>query len=666
MRRLALALLVLCAACGDNRSPSITVDAPAAWSSAVGELLDETPYPGRLALGDDGWYQIALTDDPAIPLEGYRLERVHANRWVVHAHDLLGAQYGVSAALENLGFRFRHPYDPYVPRAPADEGLADGALHQPQVRVRGFQFHTLHPIEPYFALWEPSADNTADAHRIINWVIANRGNYLQWVLLNDILDPARYAAWKPFTQELIAYAHARGLRVGVGVELFGQSNLQLAYDLYDDRSGTITYQTQIAQRLQPITQDLPWDVVALSYGEFFDSDPQLFIDATNEVRADLRVDAPLAEMHADVHVGATQRVTYMGQDLIYYFLVQFADPSIVPDIHTVMYYDLFEDAGGAYQHQDFSEHRAYLEKRMCARQPVAYFPEDAYWVAFDDSVPVTLPLYVHSRWLDLSMLSQAGCGPLDEQLLFSSGWEWSYWLNDVSAMRASYELPATPGALIADQYRPDLGPKAAALVDRLATVQHDALIGQRLAPYLASRDAVIDAGRTIGIISQPDRITFDDLVAHSDVASFQASVLDPLAALASSFDDIQHDLDQLSLPDSRWARELKDGVAIDRLRAHFIHEAYAAVVAKLSGADPQPAYKRASQLLDQATTVITARHRDLHDPHGRRLLDEGTNRTEYQYGYLHQGDKVCYWHRELDQVAVILGVSTETPPNCFY
>ena len=73
-------------------------------------------------------------------------------------------------------------------------------------------------------------------------------------------------------------------------------------------------------------------------------------------------------MHALVHVGATQRVTYMGEDMIYYFLVKYADPTIVPDIHSVMYYDLFEDAGGAYHHDDFSEHRQYLLERMCARR----------------------------------------------------------------------------------------------------------------------------------------------------------------------------------------------------------------------------------------------------------------------------------------------------------
>src|SRR6185503_18193487 len=101
---------------------------------------------------------------------------------------------------------------------------------------------------------------------------------------------------------------------------------------------------------------------------------------------------------------------------------------IVPQVHTVMYYDLFEDAGGAYHHQDFAEHRAFLFDRLRTGLPVTYKPETAYWVAFDNSVPMYLPLYVRSRWLDLDRIhaqaAAAGHADLAEHVLFSSGWEW--------------------------------------------------------------------------------------------------------------------------------------------------------------------------------------------------------------------------------------------------
>jgi hypothetical protein len=61
-----------------------------------------------------------------------------------------------------------------------------------------------------------------------------------------------------------------------------------------------------------------------------------------------------------------------------------------------------EDAGGAYAHDTFDEHRAFLEENLAAGETVGYFPETAFWVAFDNSGPTYLPLYVRSRWTDLA------------------------------------------------------------------------------------------------------------------------------------------------------------------------------------------------------------------------------------------------------------------------
>ncbi|HEY5935497.1 MAG TPA: hypothetical protein VIU61_12695 [Kofleriaceae bacterium] len=661
----AVVLVLLLAACGDDRT-KITIVADAEFQPALTEFATLTPYPGLEVGSDPGsGYRIIVVADPAVPVEGYQLA-AGTNSVTVKARDVLGAQYGTAAALEAMGFRFRHPLDPLIPQE-IELGAVDEVVHSPQIRVRGFQLHTLHPIEGYFAFWEPSARSTADAHRIIDWVVKNRGNFLQWVALDDIIDvPDRHVAWKAFTAELIAYAHLRGIRVGINIQLFGQANLQQAFDLSDDTTGTVPIADEIAARLPLITDGVTFDVYDLSFGEFFNADPAQFISAVNEVQAQLAVKAPGSEMHAVVHVGAEQIVSYMGEDLLYYFLVKYAHPAIIPDVHTVMFYNLYEPAHGAYQHTDFSEHLAFIRERACAGKPVGYFPETAYWVAFDNSMPQYFPLYVHNRWLDLAKLREEGqCGKIDNHLLFSSGWEWGYWLHDVTALRASYELPAEPRDLVAAEFGTDLGAATEPVVQLMA-LQRQYLMDRELVQYLAGRDAAIDAGRSLDIVSQPDRVTFEDLMAGGDRTAFEADVMVPLRAYADAIEALDTTVQELDLKVSRWSGELRDGFTIDRLRARFVLETYGATLAHLAGdaAGATAHVATGAALLEEARAVVKRRHADLHDDHDRILVDSTTNRTFYQYGYLYNADTVCFWERELTQVETLLGSATKAPRGC--
>jgi hypothetical protein len=670
-------------AAADATSPTtpptgITLVAPAALAPAIRELAALTPYAAldveqapAVPRADRLTFELVVDLDCR---ECFRIDPVDgdARRWLVHTGDLLGAQYGASAALEHLGFRFRHPFDTLVPTALAFDPTGEpalGVVHAPEVTgQRGLQLHTLHPIEGYWAMWEPGAGDEP-ARRIFDWIVKNRGNHVQWPALDDIMAPARRGTWTAATTALIEHAHARGLTVGVAAQIFGRSNLQKAFDLSDDTSGNVPFEVELAERL-PILTDLPFDVFSLSFGEFFGADPDTFIAAVNLTTAAIHAARPAAAVHASIHVGGDLRVVYNGEDLPYYFLVKFADPSIVSNVHTVMYYDLFEDAGGAYEHDNFFEHRDYLIDQLRDGRPAAYYPESAYWIAFDNSVPLYLPLYVRSRWLDLdgirAITRAEGLPDLTGHLVFSSGWEWGYWLNDYASLRASYTLPASHGALIADAFGPDLAP-AAATVAALAERQADALIDDRLAPYLAGRDALIDAADVAGIHSQPDRVTFAELAWQPWTwMAFEADVLAPLAAFATDLEATRDQIVALGLPDSRWSRELVDGVTVTAARARFILSAYQAVLADARGqsAATTAARGRLDAAYAAGEVAVQRRHTDLHAGPDDRLLDRPTNATIYGYGYLHQADTLCYWRRERAEISTVIDGSTEIPPTC--
>ncbi|MEZ4364843.1 MAG: hypothetical protein R2939_00985 [Kofleriaceae bacterium] len=679
----ALAAVAVAVACGDDVTAQLDVGVPAAHEAVLREFVELTGYraarvhavpPGTAPAGGN---QLALTVELDLTcVECYRIDAAGAGdrAWVVHAGDLLGAQYGLAHALENLGFRFRHPLDPSPPVRPAFDPAARaglGVLHQPTQAVRGLQLHTLHPTEAYFALWEPGPTSLEEARRIFDWVIKNRGNFVQWVGLDDIIDDAdRHAAWRAHTQAVIALAHARGLRVGLNIQLFGQSNLQQAFDLSDDETGTVPLADELEARLPLITDGLPFDVYDLSFGEFFNSDPERFIASVDAWAAAMRTHAPAAELHGFVHVGADQRVTYANEDLIYYMLLKFADPSIIADVHTVMFYDLYEDAGGAYHHDDFEEHRQYLLDEMRAGRVGSYVPETAYWVAFDVSVPLYLPLYVRNRWLDLDGLAAdaaaEGLAPLHTHILFSTGWEWGYWLHDYAALRASYELPPAFEDGIVHAFGDDLGPAAAAEVAELARAQAATLGDARLVAYLAGRDLAIDAGDMVDIVSQPDRVGFAELADPSLRAAFVADVLPGLTAMADDLGARADRIAALGLPDTRWGRELVDGFAITALRARFAAAAYRAAVAHAEGdaAGAGASLDAARALIVEGAAIVARRHRDLHTSRPARILDRGPNATLYQYGYLRHADILCYWEREAVELERMLGRTTAAAPGC--
>ncbi|NMB75393.1 MAG: hypothetical protein GYA21_09720 [Myxococcales bacterium] len=568
----------------------------------------------------------------------------------------LGLQYGVYHALELMGWRFFTPYQGFQPERIDPDRLyqqlveASHEENAPEMALRGLHLHTLHTIEGLFDFW--LAQDPERARRVVDWVIQNRGNYLQWVALDDILDGARAAAWKTFNSEVLAYAHRRGVQVGLNTLVFAASSLQHAY--LTDSFESLRF-----------LQDLPFDWLNLSFGEFVGEDPQFFVDRLGEVVEWTRQIRPECRLSATVHVGNFDnlRVEYQGQRMQYYFLVQFV-PAIVPWIHSVMYYNLYEDAGGAYRHDEFDEHRDFLLGRLRDRQAVGYFPESAYWIAFDNSVPVYLPLYIRSRWLDLAQTRQRasaqGGDLLSQHVLFSSGWEWGYWQTDALTLRMNHHL--------ADDWRDDVRwlfsplPNGARLSERvvaLAEAQHRYLIERRLAAYFAGVDFWVEAGHYSGIISQPYRILVKEAagLTGAEKDDFVERVIEPMELFADELDALTGAAGEAAR--TRWEQEVEDGIAIDALRARFASSVYRAALER-----DEDALRHAQSLMEQAREVVRRRHADLAYPEPERLLSPGVNPTIYPFGYLRQADILCLWERELIEARNAIFVSNEAVPWC--
>lgn len=592
--------------------------------------------------------------------------------------DPLGCGYGLAHWLEILGLRFFQPFATFVPDAfelgPRHPSFS--TTFTPEIALRGLHLHTLHPIEALADFWLAEPEGRQRAERVLDWTLRNRGNFVQWVALNDIAqDPARHAQWAEHTRWIVDQAHMRGLQVGLAVQLFSSSNLQNAFNLLDRADDPDPDETMI-QRWRLLFEAAPFDWIMLSFGEFFGENPEAFVEMVRRAYTTLRQVAPKARMSASIHLGnyPNLRVQYAGRNLLYYFLVDYASVPIEAWVHTVMYFNLFEPAAGAYNYEDFTEHREYLLEKLRQGIPVGYHPESAYWIAFDNSVPLYFPVYIRSRWLDLAEIRRLVPGrSLTANVIFSSGWEWGYWQNDVTSLRMSYRLPERWKDLVADLFAP-FGPASADTVEavtELGELQSRGAIWQRLAAYLAGRDAIIDLGDRLGIHSQPDRPEFREIQAWPSErkAEFRAAVLEPLAVLAEESERIQRRWQRSpsSAKENPWLRELGDGLAIQPRRAKFIEAVYRAALAVSDGnlAEAQRWRAVATEQLQAAQAIVTRRHASLLDPAGDRWLNPWRNPTLYQYGYLNKAHTLCYWQRELAQLDFLLG---ERPaiPDCFW
>ncbi len=674
MKKLLLPLLVLLAACPAADDGNVVVFVTAEDDALVreglafiGDARVSTKVVSKPAdmLGTRNGATIVVTSDARCD-ECFRLGGAGV-KLTVQGGGALGRQYGVWQAMEALGFRFTHPWYTHKPTqftsAPADVLNRD---FEPSVKKRrGLHLHTLHPTESLADFWVPGDANLEGAKRTVDFLIKNRGNYLQWCALDDIVKtPSLAAGWTAHTRAITDFAHARGVKTGIALQLFGQSNLQNAFDLIDDETGDPV--PELERRLHVLLDGAGFDALNLSFGEFFGAEPERFVREVDATFAAMQRVQPGVEVMATIHVGNYDnlRVTYMNERLLYYFLVKYANPAIVHWVHTTMFYNLYDDAGLAYLHEEFDEHRAYLEERLAAGQPVGYFPESAYWVAFDINVPVFTPVYVKSRHTDLQRLTG-----LDDHVLFSSGWEWGYWLTDAATMRMTYSRANEWDAVVKDIYGGwgETGAQAASLISRMGEMQHRALIVERLAAYVAGRDQIIDAGDRLGIFSQPDRPEFSELVAMTPAQreDFRARVVVKLKTHADELTALAAEVDALSLGDDRVLLELRDGARVTAARVRFIHGLYSAALAFAEGQPAAALLAGADADLEVAKGVVAARRRGLWDPDRLSLVAATqVNATFYQYGYLREADTLCFWVRERAQARNLIERRSELVPGC--
>ena len=419
-----------------------------------------------------------------MPAEGYRIEADATDHWIVHAHDVLGAQYGVAA-------RAREPRVPVPPsvrpvrarRRRRDRGQDDrGSCTRRRSACAGCTSTRCirSRATSRSGSRAPAARTTRTASSTGS--IKNRGNYLQWVALDDIIDPdALRGRGRRSRSELIdVRAHARRPRRPRHPAVRRSRTCSTRSTSSTTRPARCRSPTRSPARLPLVTQDLPFDVYDLSFGEFFNADPQKFIDAVNEVarqlahaRAagrDARARPRRRDAARDVHGPGPASTTSSSSSP-----TRRSSPTSTRSCTTTC----SRTRAARTSTTDFSEHRAVPASSGCAPARRPRTPRRPRTGSRSTTrCRMFVPLYVHSR-LARSRRARAASGVRPARrapAVLERAGSGATGCNDVD--RAARELRAARRA--AGRHRRCLRarprPEAAALVDRLATAQHDALI----------------------------------------------------------------------------------------------------------------------------------------------------------------------------------------------
>jgi hypothetical protein len=569
-----------------------------------------------------------------------------------------GIANGIYALMqEKLGFKFVHARQTIVPRWP--EWPIAGELDfagRPRFDKRGFHLHTMHPLELTEALHDPHSPEAATRVReYIDWLARNGQNYFDFSLMEGVDN--HMPAWLAHIGPLVDYAHQRGILVGVDISLHmvQQKSYQLLrFPPKSFRDGKV----QVRDRLERLLS-AKFDVINLEFAiAEFVGGMETLKDSMRAVVVEIMAQHPGTKLVGRQHVVKPEAEIGGAHNAGSLNIPE--DPSMGLLLHTVMCYALDDPSAPVYELDNFAHLKELLIRENEVRE-TWFYPESAYWVTFDNSVPMFLLPYLGARWRDIQTVSQLG---VPGHLTFTSGWEWGYWLVDWSIARWCwrYEEGGVEGKTWPTQYLEEIFPgkphDIATLHDNMSAL----LVGQNLLQHLCPTSAADELPaafvrefqpRTPWLLGDLSKKAYRDTLAGlvaiaqrlEDGASYQIlAFVRPIMA-AGEFDTFAPGVDFLRA-------ELIDGITITALRMRHRAALYRALW-KAYGQPDVPNRRRvfkegiaeAAKIRLQAQVIVDRREAAYRYP-VEELAAPYASHTAYDFGYLYTVHRLHFWERE--------------------
>jgi hypothetical protein len=581
-----------------------------------------------------------------------------------------GVSFGLYGLLqERLGFKFYHPKRTLIPshgRWPLPAVFRWKAI--PRFDRKGFHIHTEHPVELTEQMHNPDYPNApADLKEYIDWLARNQQNVMQFYLLRGI-DRER---WIRHAGEFVEYAHKRGILIGVELSL--SSLQQHAFQTIKLLRFYPSYRKQIDDTLSWLFR-VKWDFVSVDFtmGEYL-PDLERLLPSLKEYMVKEITERYDTKLFYTTHVipstgngtteikarrtaeGASDRCGAVRENT-----------GIL--IHSVMCYSMTEPHAPVYGNLNL---RRMLDKAIDQnrKRETWFWPESAYWVSFDNSVPLLLLMYLDARLSDMKTMEKVGIG---NHLTFSSGWEWGYWLVDWSIARWSWShieegKEAVPEPL--DMMR-DLFPdrKIYRLWHKALALQIHYLKDANLMPFLSALDPSAELPWPFNKPFQPrPPFSYRWLLRSASDAEAEEVLQGPVALLeeyahkmnivvaglkhaTKGNPDVSH---RHIREEDILLKELTRGIEITALRASHRALTIKALIAKKAKGGHSKLSEHflaeAVSVRERALSLVGAQETIYRYPVALIARNRG-NFTSYHFGYLYPASNLFFWYREEQQV----------------
>ena len=580
-----------------------------------------------------------------IKTEGKRIN------YTLNASSYQGVSFGLYGLLqEHLGFRFYHPKQSAQPH-----WLAGWPEEQPVTfsgkalfDKQGFHLHTQHPLELTEQLLDASMPNGIDdVKQYINWLVRNGQTYFEFCLLNDVDNKL----WPAHAKAFVDYAHSRGILVSADLSL--HMIQQKSYQLY---KGPVNRQKQVEKSLKWLMQ-ADWDFFDM---EFSTSE---FISGNKKNKEELRQHIiTWLQQHSRTKLVGRQHVVkkneelgHKGKDFVWDSASLALDKQRGVLAHTVMFYDMTEANAPVYENKNQQHMFEFLKKQVKERESW-YFPESAYWVTFDNSLPLFLLPYLNARLNDIDTCVKYG---VPGHITFSSGWEWGYWLFDWSIARWSWQYcydgkneQRTPSMYAAQMSNP----MEADLLKKALTLQQQYLKDSTLMQWMTAMTITDEIGiKALSKEYEPRpqwSYKFLERNAGQDIITkVRNTILPQLKDFADR--ELAIAAYMKPVPDSI-SSEWKDGIEITGLRARHRYYTLQYILNRRE-AELQKTKFNGDALIQQAVDVRVQAQQivDRRQQHYRYPLSliaaKRWDHTAYHFGYLYLASNLYLWHREEEE-----------------